>query len=429
MYALKPKAVFAHRRVYDNPEAVERMERILGALAIDRKDVETVDLADVDRIVAISGATDEITAEKVLSSNRGRVRQGQFKPTEDPVLVFNTFVWDDDRRLDVPNRPSNLQARRLVDAFCGIGAAHAFSRRELLTPDRECICQGGWGIHTTSGCAHKCAYCEEGWITNLFLDIEDFCQELPRMFQRRPEQMLYRYDLYSDILAFEPEYGACERVGRCFAEHGKYVLLYTRSDNVGWLGYVPDDQKPYMPINWTISMDTQARLFEGDSPPLVDRIEAMRFCQDNGYVVRAGFSPVIPVRDWRRETTEMLQQLFAKVRPEVLRVWVLAMIDAAELDKMLDVEAIDPEFVRRMREAANELNGTFHAPFPTDVRLEIYNHYIDQLQAISPETPLALCSEHADIWDRLEHRLAMTRGSMFCCCGGLSVPGTYGPPE
>ena len=429
MYELKPKAVFAHRRVYENPEAVERMERILKALGMERADVATVDLADVDRIIecAGAGASEAVTSEEFLGASHGRIRQGHFKKTEDSVLVFNTYVWDESRRIPVPasGLPHNLQARRLTAAFCGIGGEQAFSRRELLTPEKEFVCQGGWGIHTTSGCVHGCQYCEEGAIANLFLDIEDFCHELASLFRRRPRQMLYRYDLFSDVLAYEPEYGACMRIGRCFAEHGKYLLLYTRSDNVEWLANMPEEHKPYVPINWTLSMESQARWFEGSSPPLTERLGAMKFCQEHGYTVRAGFSPVIPIVDWRRETTDMIERLFRTVSPEVVRVWVLALIDAAECERVLDVDRMDPELVRRMREGAAEMNGSVHAPFPPDARAQIYEYYIDEMKRVSPDTPFVLCSEHPEIWNRLEHRLLMNRDRLFCCCGGLSVPGSF----
>ena len=99
MYNLEPKAVFAHRRVYEKPEAVERMCRILEALRIDEQDVDVVDLADVPRIVDAAGATDDLTRREVTGADHGRVRQGQFRIDRDPVLVFNTFVWDEAERL------------------------------------------------------------------------------------------------------------------------------------------------------------------------------------------------------------------------------------------------------------------------------------------------------------------------------------------
>jgi hypothetical protein len=118
----------------------------------------------------------------------------------------------------------------------------------------------------------------------------------------------------------------------------------------------------------------------------------------------------------------MLERLFARVRPDVLRAWMLAMMDAAEFERMFDVEAMDPRFMERMRATAGELNDTHQAPFPLDVREEVYAHYLDEARRLSPETPFALCTEHPDLWERLADKLQMTPDAMYCCCGGLSVP-------
>lgn len=421
MYDLTPRAVYAHRRVYDNPEAVRRMERMLEALDIDPADVPTVGMEDVPEILQTAGVEDDFATERVLSAGHGRVRQGLQKLQQDPVLVFNTFVWDEQDRTGAPREYANPHARRLQSYFCGVGEDFAFSRRAIYTPNQFYVCQGGWGIHTVAGCVHKCDYCGQGFLVNLMLDIDDFCEHLAAMFRSRPEQLLYRYDLYSDVLAFEPEYGASERIAQCFAEHDKYLLLYTRSNNVEWLADMP--YREHAPINWTISMATQAAEIERDSPTLPERVEAMRFCREHGYTIRAGFSPIIPIRDWRRETTEMLELLCERAQPEVMRGWVLAMMDANEFERMFDTSRMDPEFMRRMREEAHRLDGERHAPFPLDVREEIYRHYIEESRRICPGTPFAICSEHPGVWDRLEESLDMTREEMFCCCGAVSPPG------
>jgi len=424
MYNLKPKAVFAHKRVFENPFAIARMERMLDALQISRADVREVDINDFDEIIAISGATDSIATDEVKRGGHGRVRLGNLPKAPDPVMVFNTFVWDESKRLPPARKLAHPQARRLQRMLCGVAEDYAYSRREIYTPDHpEYVCQGGWGIHTLGGCVHNCRYCDEGFILNIMLDLEDYREHLAQMFARRPEQLLYRYDLESDVLIFEPEYGASEVLGKCFAEHDKYLLLYTRSANVGYLAELP--YRRNVLINWTLSMETQAKLAEPDSPTLDERIEAMRFCQQHGYVVRAGFSPTIPYADWRAEITDMLERLFAKVQPEVLRAWVLAMMEAAEFGKIFDVDKMDQHHMARMREAAEELEGQRHAPFPLDVRAEIYEHYIDEIKRISPETPFNLCSEHPQLWQMLADKLDMTPDRMFCCCGALSVPGGW----
>ncbi len=421
MYDLEPAGVFAHERVFESPLAVQRMERMLDALGMTLDEVPVVDIGDLDRVLEAAGSPEERAAEELIRGGHGRMRQGNFGLTVDPVLVFNTFVWDEADRMERRREMKSPQGRKLQAAFCGTGEGWAFSRRALETPNRHFVCQGGWGIHTLTGCVHKCAYCGHGFLVNLMLDIEDFCERVGAMLRRRPEQLLYRYDLNSDVLAFEPEYGASELLAECFAQHDRYLLLYTRSDNVEWLADIPYRQ--HVPINWTISMETQAREIEPDSPSLRSRVEAMRFCRQEGFPVRAGFSPVVPIENWREETTEMLELLFSKVQPEVVRAWVLAMMEADEFERMFDVEKMDSKFVRRMREEAENLAGLRHAPFPIDVRTEIYSYYVDEVRRISPETPFAICSETPAVWDELEDELMMTRDDMFCCCGGLSAPG------
>ncbi len=121
----------------------------------------------------------------------------------------------------------------------------------------------------------------------------------------------------------------------------------------------------------------------------------------------------------------MLENLFQKVRPEVLRGWVLAMMDAAEFEKVFDANIMDQGHMQRMRDEAEALDGSHQAPFPLDVRAEIYAHYLDEVKRISPETPFALCTEHPKLWEMLADKLDLLPDAMFCCCGGLSVPGGW----
>ena len=421
MYDLNPRAVFAHKRVFSNPRAVARMERMLDAMGLSVADVPIVDISNIHEMIHAAGTTEQL-AENTVRSGHGRVRQGHLKLQDDPVMFFTTNVWDESERVLPVGDFSNPHSSRLQRQLCGVGEDFVCSRRQLHEGKKGYVCQGGWGIHTLSGCVHKCDYCGQGFIVTVFLDIEHVCEHLEKVFAERPEQLLYRYDLYSDILAFEPEYGASETLAECFARNGRYLLLYTRSDNVRFLGSFPERVRKNVLVNWTLSMDTQARTIERDSPSLADRIAAMRFCQDEGYTVRAGFSPIIPVADWRRETTEMLEQLFSEVQPDVLRGWVLAMMEADEFETMFDTSAMDPWCMQRLREEREALAGLHHAPFPLDVRAEIYRHYLDETARISPETPFALCTESPELWDLFRDKLAMKRSSMYCCCGGLSVP-------
>ena len=417
MYDLKPPAVFVHRRVYDNKQATARLDRMMTGLG--HPPITEVGEDDADLIIEAAGAREDLPVQS------GRVRQGIEKLTADPVMLFNTFVWDPEAIGPVSGEYTNPRARSIARHVAGTGREFAYSRRERADgrdPKRSYVCQGGWGIHTIEGCVHKCDYCTQSYFVNYMLDLEDFCVDLERHFAERPQQRLYRYDLKSDAICFEPEYGASELLGECFSRHDRYLLVYTKSDNVEHLLDLP--YREHTPCYWTLATDTQSTVIERDTPSLDGRLRAMRQCADAGYVVRAGFSPIIPHPNWREEATVALEKLFAAVTPDTVRLWVVSMMLAEEAEQIFGVEGLDPEFVEIMRAAAPDMHGKHSGPFPPQARAEIYAHYIDEIHRISPDTPVNLCTEERQLWDLLADRLDMTPERMFCCCGQLSVPGT-----
>ena len=413
MYDLNPPRVFVHKRVFRNPKATARLERMLAGLR--NPAVEVVEQADTERVIEASGAHEQLPVQS------GRVRQGIEKLATDPVMLFNTFVWDDPP--SPPTQYGNPRARSIARHMYGTSRDFAYSRRELANgrdPKRFYVCQGGWGIHTIEGCVHKCDYCTQSYFVNYMLDLEDFAVDLQRHFEERPQQKVYRYDLKSDAICFEPEYGASELLGECFARNDRYLLVYTKSDNVEHLLDLP--HKRHMPCYWTLATETQCNTIERDTPSLDARLAAMRQCADAGFVVRAGFSPIIPHHNWRMEATTALEKLFAAVQPDTVRLWVVSMMLAAEAEEIFGWENLDPEMLASMRQSAPEMDGKHSGPFAPAARAEIYAHYIDEIKRISPDTPVNLCTEERQMWDMLAGHLDMSPDKLFCCCGQFSVP-------
>ena len=172
-----------------------------------------------------------------------------------------------------------------------------------------------------------------------------------------------------------------------------------------------------------MSTESVSRRIERDTPSLQQRLEGLRRCQEAGYRIRVGFSPIIPVRDWRREATDALEALFSRVSPEVIRLWVISLMTCADFELCVDPVLIDPRFLAAARDAGPELDPRLppFRPFPQAVRREIYSYYIDEIARIQPETRVGLCTEERDVWNALRSRLRMTPETLFCCCGGYSA--------
>ena len=415
MYDLKPPRIFVHRRVFKNPKATARLEKMMEALG--NPGYEEVDVGDTEKVIEAAGAREELPVQS------GRVRQGIEKLSSDPVFLFNTFVWDPKEVAPLEREYKNPRASSIAHHMAGAGHEFACGKREQrdgLDPMRPHVCQGGWGIHTIEGCVHKCDYCTQSYFVNFMLDLEDFCLDLERIFSERPHQKVYRYDLKSDYVCFEPEYGASELLGECFARNDRYLLVYTKSDNVDHLLDLP--YKEHLPCYWTLATDTQSTEIERDTPSLDGRLDAMRRCQEAGYVVRAGFTPIVPHHNWREEATIALEKLFAAAEPDTVRLWVVSMMLVREAEQIFGADNLDPKCLEAMRETASLMDGKHCGPFPRHIRAEIYGHYIDEIKRISPGTPVNLCTEEREMWYLLADKLEMSPDEMFCCCGQFSVP-------
>ena len=413
MYNLKPPAVFVHKRVYRNTNAVTRLERMLKALG--NPPIEDVEAADTATVLDRVGIGEDCP---VSSPN---LFCGLLKPQGDPVLVFNTFVWDERERASVTEKFRYGSANRLARLMAGQGEDFLFSRRELVDPNRRFVCQGGWGLHSLIGCVHRCAYCREAFVMNIMLDVEDFADRIRIMLERRPEQKVFRYDMYSDQICFEPEYGASRILAAVFARtRDQYLLFYTKSNNVDHLLTLPN--RAHCIFYCTLGTDGACREFEPGAPSLDERIEGLRRCQEAGYVVRVGFFPIIPIREWREEATAAIEKLFASVQPDTVRLWVLSLMSFENLEGALGLSRLDPHLVELARKADPVVLGQWNWPFPNEARAQVYSHYIDELTRVSPATPVSLCSENQAVWDLLADKLRMRPDRMFCCCGGTSLP-------
>ena len=245
-----------------------------------------------------------------------------------------------------------------------------------------------------------------------------------------PWLKLFKYDNQTDQICFEPEYGASELMVRFFAKQpDKHLLLYTKSDNVDHLLGLPHDGHTL--ISWSLSCDPVAREIEANTPSIASRIEAARACQDAGYTVRARFSPIVPIRNWREEYARTIRAYLARVSPDVITLDVVGWMSPAALCECIDVDSLDPAFgqyVQHLVSDGDPQRGKPYYPngkqlFSHELRASVYRFFIDEIRRSNPNQPISVCMETPEIWDEFGAELGMSPDHYACCCGPTSVPG------
>lgn len=405
MYAVSTPEVIILDRVRRDPLATGRLERMLGAIQADR-------IIEVDD----AGLAETIQAR---GWHRAAMRTGQHRMQRQPALIFSTFRWvEPDAAEALRQQYPELASHMLL----GLGPwgfrDHTRHRRQ-----HQCVCQSAWEIHCAFGCLHACDYCHVPPYLNIMLNLEQLGRKVKAFGETIPEQKLYKFDNGTDTICLEPEYGASEVMVRVFADWpGRYLLLYTKSDNVDHLLKLAHKGRTL--ISWSLSCDTVASRIEKRTPSLDARLRAMARCQEAGYRVRARLSPICPVRGWREEMADMIARLLTRTRPEVISIDVVGWMGPGQTKRAMDVSLFDPAYAA----ALDWLEAEGFEPkgkhvFPHEMRAEILRSVLEEIKRLRPEQAVSLCMETTDMWRELGALTGMTPDQYACCCGPTCVPG------
>lgn len=403
MVKMKPPKVYIHDSILADKLSKKRLDKMISAMEAENL-----------QVVDDSALAEAIKVHKWREM--GPKRTGELGRKDDPIVIFNNFRFlsNEENKELARKYPELARYNFLGNGHSSFRDANSFSRG---------VCKSAHEIHSAWGCYHACDYCHVKDFFNIMLNLEEFVEHLDGLVKREGWQKLYKYDNQTDTICLEPEYGASELLVNYFAKQkDKYLLLYTKSDNVEHLLNL--DHRGNTIINWTLSCDTVAREIEKKAPSMDERIEAAAECQKAGYTVRFRFSPIIPIKNWQAENTEMIENMFAKVKPDLITMDVLGWMSAMQIKNSMDISLFDDEYrdvVGQM--AAEGVTNKGKQISPHSVRLGIYRFFIDEVRRVSPDTPISICMETNEMWQELSDELKMTKENYACCCGPVSVPG------
>jgi len=379
MLEIPAKTVFIDPEVHERPNCQARWERMKPFIRCD-------DIRPLDE-----------EAEREISEVGSR-RHGKDEFGDDAVLVLRTL---DENRWGWYH--------------------HWRDAGEIFSRDRV-HCQSAAELNLVMGCCFRCAYCGFGRLVTIPMDVERFVARLDEVLEKHPGQTLWKFSNMSDLPAFEPEYGAIPPLIERFAEReSDWLMLFTKSDALDFL--LPLTHNGHTIVAWSLSSETVSREIERRTASMAERLAAMKRCQEAGYHVRARLSPIVPVVNWRQEYREFFERLFESCQPDVVSLHALGWFDFEDLDQLIPKEMIDPAAYARAEESAPEMQGKRNSPLPNDVRAELYEFCINEVERISPGTPVGLCLETPEMWEQFGSRIGMTPQNYVCNCGPTCAPG------
>lgn len=382
MKKIQVPAVYINADKISTKEEKERLERILSKLDYKEKFVlpENKLLDTIQRNEWYDKTT-----------RTGQRRKGN------PHIILTTFDWEDKR-----NDP---KAKSVYKEFIpGRFPFADYRDRKQLRKEKGVICNSGYEIHTSFGCLHSCSYCHVGNALTIMLDVEKFIDNLKVLTDEHPWQKLYKFDNQGDVLTLEPEYGITKKLVEFFSKTDKTLMLYTKSDNVDFL--LDLEHKGQTKVCWTMSCDEVADTYEHGAATLEERITAAKKCQDAGYEIRFRFSPIIPVKDWRKKNKKMMERIFSEVNPEIICLETLCHITKKQY------QALFTNLAYTTKKEITEYELFSHVK-----RKRMYEFFIKEITKLNPDVDIAICLETEEMWDSLGKLLKGEPNNFRCCCG------------
>ena len=174
-----------------------------------------------------------------------------------------------------------------------------------------------------------------------------------------------------------------------FEEQNKHkVLFLTKSDNIKHLLEInPHNQ---VIVSFSLNADEVAKRWERGAPSVDRRIEAGRRLSQAGYEVRIRIDPMVPVPDWERHYTSLVEQIFDSFVPSRITLGSLRGLQSTING------STDRSWLQYLKE-----NSNWGKKVDFKSRYEIYDTILNQLKKNYDYEQVALCKETVAMWGRL----------------------------
>ena len=166
------------------------------------------------------------------------------------------------------------------------------------------------------------------------------------------------------------------------------VLFLTKSNNIRYLLEInPHNQ---VIISFSFNADEVARKWERGAPPVARRIEAAKELTKAGYEVRIRIDPIVPIPDWEKHYTSLVDQIFASFTPERITLGSLRGLQSTING------STDRSWVEYLKE-----NSNWGKKVDFKTRYETYTAIISRLKQSYQYSNVALCKETVAMWAKL----------------------------
>ena len=315
---------------------------------------------------------------------------------------------------EVANEPNVPHNRVDIGKLDPVGSLQRGKRTLVLGEHQSAVrqsreegntCPNYWHFSPYGFCPYGCRYCYLAGTpgvrfsptVKVFLNLPVILAEIDRIAMQLAEPTAFYLGKLQDGLALDPLTGYSRTLVPFFAAH-RYarMTLLTKSASVENL--LDLNHRGHTILSWSLNPTEVIGAFETGTPPLAERLQAMKRCADADYPVRAVVMPIIPLPGWERVYTAFLRTLLAEVPLDRITLGGICSYRAARglMESQLGrSNAVSDAFDPRGPSPDGRLR------YPERLRVALYRHMIRVIHACAPDLEIGLCLEERNIFEAL----------------------------
>jgi len=259
-------------------------------------------------------------------------------------------------------------------------------------------CPNFWHFSPYGFCPYGCQYCYLAGTqgirfsptVKIFLNLEEILTKIDRQAKKIGRPEAFYLGKLQDGMALDPLTGYSRVMIPFFARH-RFARLRILSKGADFENVLDLDHRSHTVLCWSLNPAAVRRDYEVITPPIEDRIQAMKRCAQAGYPIRVMLMPIIPIPDWRRHYDDLLEQLLTEVKLD--RLTLGGICSYAPAMRIMERKLGEENLISRSLTVLNNAPRDGRTRYSSKLRRTIYAHLLDTIRRYQPDLTCSLCME------------------------------------
>lgn len=278
-------------------------------------------------------------------------------------------------------------------------------------------CPNFWHFSPYGYCPYGCQYCYLAGTqgirfsptVKIYVNLDDILAQVDRKAREIGRPEAFYLGKLQDGMALDPLTGYSRIMIPFFAKH-PLARLRVLSKCADFANVLDLDHRGHTVLCWSLNPAAVRHQFELITPPIEDRLEAMRQCAEAGYPVRVMLMPIIPIADWQRHYDELLEHLLTRV--PIDRITLGGVCSYGPAIQIMEAKLGKDNLISRSLTVIDNGPNDGRTRYPREQREVVYRHLLQTIRRLKPDQTCALCMEDVS----MAQELALYPNTGRCNC-------------